>query len=64
MVQGAFDPVVLAKFSRCCAGNPAALYGRAPCRGEPVAGFSGAYPIGAMAKIAAGAARVAAAAVD
>ena len=53
-IQGSFAAPVLAEFTKRCVPDPVTVFGRNPKPGEPVARFSGVYPLLMVRKMAAG----------
>ena len=54
VVQGSFTRATLALFEARCRPSSLVVYGRSPRPGEPLARFSGSYPIPLMDRMAAG----------
>ena len=54
VVQGSFTHAALASFEARCRPSSLVVYGRSPRPGEPLARFSGSYPIPLMDRMAAG----------
>ena len=55
VVQGTFTHSNIREFDSMCRPSCQAVYGREPVVGEAVSGFSGAYPLGLVTRMASGA---------
>eukprot|EP00438_Fugacium_kawagutii_P033912 Skav205523 [mRNA] locus=scaffold4253:32384:35068:+ [translate_table: standard] len=55
VVQGNFTRDSISEFDNMCRPNCQAVYGRMPEPGQAVSGFSGAYPLGLVTRMASGA---------